>query len=554
MKETVQFLTDNWEVITPIVYEVGARVIPTKHNLSLLDLIVKVVGMVLKNKRKPQPEDLQRKGYDNMNEVLVDRAKHIISVVLLFVSFLSYGQATNVYRGVIWANVDTTAFKNTVAVNDTYYGNIGAEMYNPVSNRFRLYYAHGWHNLATGGAAFSLANGSGTTVSGGNKLNWTGPLTVDTFIDGGGIRNVELANMSTYNFATASGASLNMISPNEVILYPDASFLRYARYTPSVSEVVYGGVTHTSNLHTDTVSVQMAALSPGISHTLRVQSNGIDVLTSGSAQATIKAANFAGAGLPLYIAGGLATTGNNNGGALNLYGGTQIGAADRGLVNVRGGGVFIKTPVGSPGGGTMADNCIEINKAALGGDPIWSGFYVNGQGGSEKTGIRTYDTLSAVPFFPAGSHFEATINVARTRSVAADGTYVDLTIAAGSSVFEDGRAVPLGLQYGADYSATYTNRSIIDKGYFAGSHLIGSAVLNFPSTLTATCNNLTISVTGAADGDPVALGVPAAAVPAGGSFTAWVSSANNVSVRYCNNTAGSLDPASATFKVSVTKY
>jgi hypothetical protein len=83
--------------------------------------------------------------------------------------------------------------------------------------------------------------------------------------------------------------------------------------------------------------------------------------------------------------------------------------------------------------------------------------------------------------------------------------------------------------------------------------LTGSATLNFPSTLTMLSADLTITVTGAADGDVVSLGVPNAAVNANTSYSAWVSAANTVTVRFNNYSSGTVDPASALFKVFVTK-
>jgi hypothetical protein len=92
-----------------------------------------------------------------------------------------------------------------------------------------------------------------------------------------------------------------------------------------------------------------------------------------------------------------------------------------------------------------------------------------------------------------------------------------------------------------------TTRHTVNHG------LTGSATLNFPSTLTLLSADLTITVTGAADGDVVSLGVPNAAVNANTSYSAWVSSANTVTVRFNNYSAGTVDPASGSFKVFVTK-
>jgi hypothetical protein len=92
-----------------------------------------------------------------------------------------------------------------------------------------------------------------------------------------------------------------------------------------------------------------------------------------------------------------------------------------------------------------------------------------------------------------------------------------------------------------------TTRHTVNHG------LTGSATLDFPFTLTMLSADLTITVTGAADGDVVSLGVPNAAVNANTSYSAWVSAANTVTVRFNNYSAGTVDPASGSFKVFVTK-
>ena len=83
--------------------------------------------------------------------------------------------------------------------------------------------------------------------------------------------------------------------------------------------------------------------------------------------------------------------------------------------------------------------------------------------------------------------------------------------------------------------------------------LKGSATLDFGSTAAQSSADLTITVNGAADGDPVYLGAPNGSVNANTSFFAWVSNANTVSVRFNNYSSGAVDPASGTFKVTVNK-
>lgn len=81
--------------------------------------------------------------------------------------------------------------------------------------------------------------------------------------------------------------------------------------------------------------------------------------------------------------------------------------------------------------------------------------------------------------------------------------------------------------------------------------LSSTATLNFPSTTAGGVSDLTVTLTGAVDGDLVTLGVPNGSTLASGLFTCWVSSAGTVKVRFTNNSAGALDPASGVFKVSI---
>lgn len=84
--------------------------------------------------------------------------------------------------------------------------------------------------------------------------------------------------------------------------------------------------------------------------------------------------------------------------------------------------------------------------------------------------------------------------------------------------------------------------------------LTATATLDFASTAAQNSTDLTVTVTGAADGDAVSIGVPNGSTLTNSSYQAWVSAANTVTVRFNNYSSGSLDPASGTFRVSVLKY
>lgn len=83
--------------------------------------------------------------------------------------------------------------------------------------------------------------------------------------------------------------------------------------------------------------------------------------------------------------------------------------------------------------------------------------------------------------------------------------------------------------------------------------LSGSATLNFPSTPGQTSSELTITVTGAADGDCVSLGVGNSAAVSNGAYSCRVSAVNTVTVKFNNYGLLAIDPPSGTFKVRVFK-
>ena len=99
----------------------------------------------------------------------------------------------------------------------------------------------------------------------------------------------------------------------------------------------------------------------------------------------------------------------------------------------------------------------------------------------------------------------------------------------------------------------FNTSATIGSGAAITKHLSATAALNFASLAALGCEDLTVTVTGAADGDTVGLGVPNAAVVSATSFYyGWVSAADTVTVRYCTLVSG--DPPSATFRVDVWKH
>ena len=86
------------------------------------------------------------------------------------------------------------------------------------------------------------------------------------------------------------------------------------------------------------------------------------------------------------------------------------------------------------------------------------------------------------------------------------------------------------------------------------ARITATATLNFPLTAAGAKSDLTITLTGAAVGEAVVLGVPNGSVPANGAFFAWVSASNTITVRYANNSLlTSYDPASGSFTATIVR-
>jgi hypothetical protein len=84
------------------------------------------------------------------------------------------------------------------------------------------------------------------------------------------------------------------------------------------------------------------------------------------------------------------------------------------------------------------------------------------------------------------------------------------------------------------------------------SYLTSIAVLDFGNLTPGLCGDMTFSLPGAATGDSIAPGWPAA-MESGLLGTMRVSAAGTVAVRVCNFSGTTLDPAAATFRATVVR-
>jgi len=150
-----------------------------------------------------------------------------------------------------------------------------------------------------------------------------------------------------------------------------------------------------------------------------------------------------------------------------------------------------------------------------------------------------------------------TLGVTSTSTLAATDIVGTTTIQGAVTVNESGADVDFRVE-----GDTNANMLVVDAGDDTVSIgggtgvkeiLTATAALDFPSITTLIDADLTIAVTGAAVGDACHLGLPAA--PTGNiAFNCFVSATDTVTVRAHNYTAGSLDPASATYRVVTFGY
>ena len=102
-------------------------------------------------------------------------------------------------------------------------------------------------------------------------------------------------------------------------------------------------------------------------------------------------------------------------------------------------------------------------------------------------------------------------------------------------------------------NANFEGTVKIGAGSTPLTNVLGAtATLDFPST--SSYEDLTVTVTGAAVGDVVSVGVPNDCIFSHTCYFGWVSAADTVTVRFLVVAAGPHDPPSSTFKVLVTKF
>ena len=179
-----------------------------------------------------------------------------------------------------------------------------------------------------------------------------------------------------------------------------------------------------------------------------------------------------------------------------------------------------------------------------GGLRVWNGEFITCEGaigiiaGSYRLGIGNYASIG----FSSSASYSGSTDAGLRRNAAGvvevntgtAGTYRDL-------ITRSTYATNL-----------YATNLVLNGGATVTGVLSATASLNFDLT-AVTVEDKTMTITGAAVGDIVTLGVPNGSVTTSVQYTAWVSAADTVTVRARTSATGE-DPASGTFRATVIKH
>ncbi len=165
-------------------------------------------------------------------------------------------------------------------------------------------------------------------------------------------------------------------------------------------------------------------------------------------------------------------------------------------------------------------------------------------------------TVRASAGSPGGVAIGATSNTPLSLFANGGSGQVTLFPSGNFSIGNSSDLAPLAVGSQGQFQVSAAGAATIGGGTAITRHLSLTAPLSVPQLAAGSCSAVPVTVTGANDGDSVALGVPDALASTDGLVWAgWVSAADTVSVRFCNVTAQTIPaPASASVRVDVWQH
>lgn len=217
MKDNIlNFIIDHWPQLAPLIYELIARLVPTKWNLSLIDNAWKLLNFIVPNIRKKQRTDIlgviSKEG--NKNTVNVPQKKHILYVLAIFALIGFSSQDINAqkwenFRGIRLVNVPDTLDPTVLAVE-------GSIMYAEDDTVFYGRFPSGWYPFGIGGGGGGLTtadNGLEVDPAGNVQLGGT-PLIKNTEIDGDGSFNFGFLGVTAFGVQSSGAVTLESTTAN----------------------------------------------------------------------------------------------------------------------------------------------------------------------------------------------------------------------------------------------------------------------------------------------------------------------------------------------------
>ncbi len=184
-------------------------------------------------------------------------------------------------------------------------------------------------------------------------------------------------------------------------------------------------------------------------------------------------------------------------------------------------------------GGSNLMNIADSNIALFGNVDLWLG---NNDGAASQ--IRFFEANSTTGDFPNGTNYTSF-------EAGAQASDINYTLPT---------SLPNAATSGTDLGSGTMETDAAGTMSWRQSTVATATNLNFGTVAAQSSSDVTVTVTGAAVGDIVNLGVDNAAVLANSCYTAWASAANTITIRFNNYSAGNLAPATTnTFRVQVTK-
>lgn len=175
--------------------------------------------------------------------------------------------------------------------------------------------------------------------------------------------------------------------------------------------------------------------------------------------------------------------------------------------------------------------------------------FILSNGGNRNVKIRTANVIRAV--FNSGGLAIGAVSPAASAALDVQGTTKGFLSARLTTTQRNAIVSPAPMLQVSNIT-TNTNDTYDGVRWTSGAKILkGSATLDFPSTPAQSSSELTIVISGAVVGDAVIVGTEVD--NPNSSFTARVSAADTVSVKFNNYSTAAIDPASGVFNVKLFK-